>query len=310
MIGRVLAVLAPLALALPTHAQHGHGAPQPAPDPHAGHVMPAQPPVRAPTADPHAGHHGTQIPPPSAEIPDTPPPPPPADRAADRFFDQAEMDRAVAQLRREHGGMGVSKVMLNLAEYQAGDGGRYRWDAEAWFGGDYNRLVLKSEGEGGGELESAEVQALFSRAVSRYFDLQAGVRQDFGPSPRRTYVAVGAEGLFPYWFEVEGALFLSHEGELFARAQGSYDLRLTQRLILQPRAELNFAAQETPELGLGSGLTNAELGLRLRYEVRREFGPYVGVSWDRKVGRTADFARIEGEDPSERSIVFGVRAWF
>ena len=247
------------------------------------------------------------------DIPAGPPPAAPSDHAADRFFDLAAMDAARATLRQEHGGQALSKVMANLLEYQArargGDG--YRWDGQAWFGGDINRLVLKSEGEGSWRegLGSAELQTLYSHAIGPYFNVQGGVRQDVSPRAR-TYATVGLEGLAPYWFDVAGALFLSTRGEVLGRAEATYDLRLSQRLILQPRVELNLAAQDSRETRTGSGLSNAELGLRLRYEVTREFAPYIGVSYDRKFSRTASYARTVGEDPEATSVVFGVRAWF
>ena len=246
------------------------------------------------------------------EIPHTPPPPPPRDHLADHFFDPAAMAIARANLRREHGGAALSKVMANLAEYQArSGGGGYRWEGQAWFGGDINRLVLKTEGEGSRRdgLDAGEVQGLYSHAVSPYFNVQGGVRQDFAPHAR-TYATVGVEGLAPYWFDVEGAVFVSNKGEVLARAEGTYDLRLSQRLILQPRVELNLAAQNSIETRIGAGLSNAEFGLRLRYEIRREFAPYIGVSYDRKFGKTADYARGLGQDPAAASFVFGVRAWF
>ena len=245
------------------------------------------------------------------EIPNTPPPPPPTNHAADRYYDPADMAAARAVLRREHGGAFQSMVMANLAEYQSGPGGGYRWDGEARFGGDINRLVVKSEGDGRGRdgLGAAEVQGLYAHAIDPYFDVQAGVRQDFGPG-RRTYVTAGVEGLLPYWFDVQAAIFVSTRGEVLARAEGTYDLRLTQRLILQPRVELNFAAQDTPGTRTGSGLSNAELGLRLRYEIRREFAPYIGISFDRKLGRTADYARRQGEDVGGPVFVAGIRTWF
>lgn len=240
-------------------------------------------------------------------------PPPPEDHAADRLFDPAVMAAARSQLRKEVGGGTFSMVMLNLAEYQVRNGeDGYRWEGEAWFGGDINRVVFKSEGEGGirSGVDTAEIQALYSRAIGPYFDLQAGVRQDLEPIPRRTYFALGVEGLAPYWFETNAALFLSTEGDLVARLEGTYDFRLTQRLILQPRAELNLSAQDIPETDIGAGLSNLELGLRLRYEVRREFAPYIGVSFDRKFGGTADFARQRGDSVEQVSFVVGVRAWF
>jgi copper resistance protein B len=246
------------------------------------------------------------------EMPNTPPPPPSKDHAADHYYDPVAMAAARATLRQEHGGAVISMVMVNLAEYQtAPGGGGYRWDAEARFGGDINRFVVKSEGDGNARngLGAAEVQGLYAHAIDPYFDVQVGVRQDFGPGSR-TYATAGVEGLLPYWFDVQAAVFLSTKGELLARAEGTYDLRLTQRMILQPRAELNFAAQDTPGTRTGSGLSSAELGLRLRYEIKREFAPYIGISYDRKVGKTADYARAHGEDPGGASLVVGVRAWF
>ena len=247
------------------------------------------------------------------EIPHSPPPPPPADHAADHFFDPSAMQAARATLRQEHGGAPLSMVMVNLAEYQARSGGGdgYRWDGQGWFGGDINRFVVKSEGEGSRRegLDSAEVQGLYSRAVGPYFNLQAGARQDFAPHGR-TYATVGFQGLVPYWFDVEGAVFVSTKGEVLGRFESTYDLRLSQRLILQPRVELNLAAQDTRETRTGSGLSNAELGLRLRYEIRREFAPYIGVSYDQKVGKTADYARALGQEPTATSFVVGIRTWF
>lgn len=246
------------------------------------------------------------------EIPQTPPPPPATDHAADRDYDPVAMAAARHEMQMEMGGMPFSQVMANLLEYQAGPhGGGYRWDGQAWFGGDINRLVITSEGEGGVKdgLETGEVQALYGRAVSRYFDLQAGVRQDFAPLGR-TYLALGTQGLVPYWFDLQASLYLSTRGELLARMEGTYDFRLTQRLVLQPRTELNFAAQNTPETRTGSGLSNAEVGLRLRYEITRELAPYIGVSYDRRVGKTADYARAAGEDLQSPTVVVGLRAWF
>jgi copper resistance protein B len=234
------------------------------------------------------------------------------DYAADRVYDPAAMAEARAMAREEMGGMAFSKIMLNLLEYQTGArGDGYRWEGEGWYGGDMNRLVLRSEGEGSRKdgLEAAELQALWSRAVGRYTDLQLGVRQDLAPRGR-TYITAGAQTLAPYWFDLDGAIFLSTEGDLLARAEGSWDLRLFQRVVLQPRAELNFSAQNTPETRTGSGLSNAELGLRLRYEIRREFAPYVGISWDRRLGRTAEYWRATGESPEATNFVVGLRAWF
>lgn len=242
-----------------------------------------------------------------------PAPAPPMDSYADRIFPASEMQRSRDAMMHESGGQKLAFVMFNLAEYQPRrDGDAFRWDGEAWYGGDINRLTLKTEGEGQfrGGVENAEIQALYSRAVDPYFNFQAGVRQDLGKGPRRTYATVGFEGLAPYLFEVEGALFLSNKGDVLGRLEGYYDQRITQRLILQPRVELNLAAQDVPENRIGAGLSNAELGLRLRYEIKRQFAPYIGVSWDRKVGATARYARANGESATNSGLVAGVRIWF
>lgn len=300
---------------------------------HSGHDMSQMPPAsdQAKPAEPMPGmdmqdhsqhgaapqgpHGGMEMTGTALPAGDAPAPPPPMDHFADRQFPKDEMARARERMMREQGGRTFHQIMFNLAEYRARQGrDGYHWDGEAFVGGDVDRLWLKSEGEGEGafgeRLGSAEVQALYSHAIGPYFNLQAGVRQDFGRGPNRTYATVGFEGLAPYMFEVEGALFLSTKGDLLGRFEGYYDQRITQRLILQPRVELNLAAQDVPENRIGSGLTDAELGLRLRYEITRRFAPYVGVTHEAKTGRTADFARADGEDPTTTSFVAGLRIWF
>lgn len=285
------------------HAGHTMGTPA---DPHAGHAMPAESPAAPATTDPHAGHSMPVKRPVSASAP-----PPPTDHAADRFYPAAEMAAARAAMFGEHGEMRFSQLMINLAEYRParrGDG--YAWNGEAWIGGDIDRLVLKSEGEGGERLDHAELQGLWSRALDPYWNLQAGIRQDIRPRPGRTYATVAIEGLAPYWFEVEASLFLSNKGDLSARIEAYHDLRITQRLILQPRIEANVAASDDPATGTGSGLSDAELGLRLRYEISRRFAPYVGVIHERRFGDTGRYAIAEGEARRDTRAVFGVRAWF
>lgn len=262
-------------------------------------------------ADPHAGHDMSAMtaPAPPADAP----PPAPGDRAADRFHPPRDMAAARAQLAIEHGGGRAWKVMLSAAEWRPKAGADdYEWRGEAWYGGDLNRVVVKTEGEGSvsGDLHSAELQGLYSRAIGPYFDAQVGLRHDVEPGPSRTYAVVGVEGLAPYWFEVGAAAFLSEKGDLLGRLEGAHDLRLTQRLILESRVEVNLAAQGVAEHEMGSGLTDGEAGLRLRYQFRPEFAPYVGVVHLRKFGRTADLARAAGEDVEETAAVVGVRAWF
>ena len=274
----------------PEHAEMGHCTPR---------IMPSDSP---------SGATGTDLP-----AGDAPAPPPPGDWYADRLYPKAAMDRSRDAMMRENGGQTIAFLNFDLAEYQVRKGrDGFRWGVEGWYGDDVNRLTVKSEGEGvrGRGVETAEVQWLYSRAIGPYFNLQAGVRQDLGAGPDRTHVTVGFEGLAPYWFKVEGALFLSDKGDLLGRFGGYTDQRITQRLIAQPRAEFNFAAQDIPETGTGAGLSDIELGLRLRYEVVREFAPYVGVEWARRFGDTALLARAAGEDAGGVSFVMGVRAWF
>lgn len=300
----------PQSACLPEHAAMGHctlPTPQPAPPPqstclpeHAamGHCTPASPS----TAE------GTNLPAGKA-----PPPPVPTDHAGDAVYGTQAMEMGRHHLKEFHGDQKFFQALVNIFEAQFRNGrDGYEWDGEAWYGGDINRLWLKSEGEGefGRSIEKAEIQALYSRAIGPYFNVQGGVRYDFKPNPSRVYAVAGFEGLAPSFFDVEGALFLSNKGELMARLEGYYDQRITQRLILQPRAELNFAAQSSREIGVGKGLSDAELGLRLRYDIRREFAPYIGVQYRRAFGDTRRYLRAEGEDAAGWSVVTGIRMWF
>ena len=287
------------------HAGHQMPAPQSEPDPHAGHQMPEF------ESDPHAGHGAT------ARSPPIGPPPPGAlagpAHAADTVFDPAQMASAREELRVEHGGMAHGKLLIDRFETRL-RGGRngYAWDAEGWYGGDIDKLWLKTEGEGafGSAVEQAEVQALWSHAVDPYFDLQAGLRHDLRPRPDCTHLVLGLQGLAPYWIEIDAAAFLSDKGDLTARIEAEHDARITQRLILQPRVEFEFSAQDVPELGLGSGLTNAELGLRLRYELDSRFAPYAGVEYERAFGDIADFRRATAEEAGGWTFLVGLRGWF
>lgn len=204
-------------------------------------------------------------------------------------------------------------VEADQLEYRASDGeDALSWEAQGWFGGDYHKLWVKTEGNDliDGPVTNAELQLLYSHAITAFWDLQAGIRYDARPDPSRGLAVLGIQGLAPYFFEVDAAVFVSDEGDVSARAEAEYELLLTQRLILKPSAELSVAVQEVKELGIGSGLSEVELGLRLRYEIVREFAPYIGVSWERKIGRTEDVARRQGEDVSDLAFVAGVRIWF
>ncbi len=208
----------------------------------------------------------------------------------------------------------TSLILVDQLEYRLQDGANaIAWDAQAYYGGDYQRIWLKTQGEystGREVFEKAEVQLLYSRLVGYYWDVQAGVRYDFEPDPSRAYGVIGLQGLAPGFFEVDTQAFVSEKGDLSARLEAEYDVLVTQRLILQPKAELSLALQDVPELGIGGGINDIELGLRLRYEISREFAPYVGISWERKLGETAQMARREGEDVDVFALLAGIRFWF
>ncbi len=264
--------------------------------------------TQTPAVDPHAGHATATPPPPTQTNIGTE-----QANAADLYFDPALMARARAQLITENGGMRTSAIIIERLE--AGfdeDGETYAWHAQGWYGGDVNRFWWKSEGEGAFDdgVEHAELQLLYSRAVTPYFDLQAGIRQSYLDGEDQTDLVLGVQGLAPYWFEVVAAAFVSTEGDVTARAEAEYDLRLTQKLILQPTAELNFAAQDIPDLDIGAGLTDANVGMRLRYEVSRSFAPYIGIEWASALGETRDIRNSLGADTESTRAVIGLRALF
>ncbi|WP_369959666.1 copper resistance protein B [Pseudomonas benzenivorans] len=203
-------------------------------------------------------------------------------------------------------------LLFEQLEYQnADEGSVLSWDASAWVGGDIDRLWLRSEGERtNGMTEEAELQALWGHAIGPWWELVGGLRQDFEPGPAQTWGAFGIQGMPLYGLEVETTGFVGEQGQSALRLEGEYDMLLTNRLILQPTAELNFYARNDHERGVGSGLASSEVGLRLRYEIRREFAPYIGVTWNRAYGNTADMVREEGGDVSEARLVAGIRLWF
>lgn len=202
-------------------------------------------------------------------------------------------------------------IFEKLEWQDADDGSALNWEAQGWIGGDVDRLWLRTEGERtNGKTEEAEVHALWGHAISPWWDLVGGVRQDFKPGDPQTWAAFGIQGLALYNFEAKATAYLGEGGQTAARLEGDYDILLTNKLILQPTAEFNFYGKNDPQRGVGSGLSESEVGLRLRYEIRPQFAPYVGVTWNRAYGKTADYAREEGEDNSEARLVVGVRVWF
>lgn len=232
---------------------------------------------------------------------------------ADEYWDAEEMQASREHVQHHHGSKNFWMVMADRLEVQSSDEeDKGVWDGSAWYGGDINRLYLKTEGEYSldhDEFEEAEIQLLYSRAISTYFDVQAGVRYDFEPGGL-AHAVLGFQGLAPYWFEVDGAAYLSDDGDLTADFEAEYDLRLSQRLILQQRAELGVSLQDIPALETGSGFTNIEAGLRLRYEITREFAPYIGVEHHSALGETADYAKAKGDEADETVFVIGIRSWY
>lgn len=276
-------------VALPAFAQQGHE--------HDMHDMGSMPgmdmaaptpvmPVAAPVAD--NGH----IAPPA---PTTPMAPMTAARMA-----------AVMQMHDD----GVH-AFTRVEELEAGSSAPYAaWNASGWIGGDIDRFAWRTEGEHErGGTHDASVEALYSRAVSAFWDGQAGVRHDFGHGPARDWVAVGVQGLAPYWFDVQATAYAGENGRTAARVEVSYEVLFSQRLVLTPKIEVNAYGKDDPGRELGRGISDVDAGVRLRYEIDRRFAPYFGVSWDRLVGDTADLARGRGENAGRVEWLVGVRMW-
>jgi copper resistance protein B len=213
-------------------------------------------------------------------------------------------------------------TLFDVLEYRPNTSGGehtsdYRWDIEGWYGGDYNRLWFKSEGQRDTAFKAdydVDLQLLYGRFLRKYYDLQMGPRletQTFrGRNVTRGLGAIGIEGIVPYDYTMEATLFIDQNGAVSGRLTLTKDLLLTQRLILQGRFETNIAVQRVEEFTTGSGLNNLEFGARLRYEIRREFAPYIGFSLDRSFGETATLVRQEGGNPSQIRFVVGLRMWF
>ena len=184
-------------------------------------------------------------------------------------------------------------------------------DSKGWIGQERDRLWFRVEGDGDtGRVDESRVHLLYGRQISRWWDAVGGVRQDFRPGPAQTWAAVGLQGLAPYWFEIEATGYVGAGGRTHARFEVEYELLLTNRLVAQPLAEIELFGQSDPERGIGAGLSTTDVGLRLRYEFKRELAPYVGIVWRNKWGKTADFAETTGEDAGGPRFVTGVRLWF
>ena len=195
----------------------------------------------------------------------------------------------------------------------SGPNREFRWDGEGWIGTDMNKLWIKSEGVvSNGLVNDGDQEFLYDRPIPhlRYFDAQVGVREDWDSGPSRTWAAVGIEGLAPYLFEFAPTLYIRNGGNVAGRINGSYELLFTQRLIAEPEVELNFYNKDDRARGIGSGLSEIDTGIRLRYEFSRKFAPYIGFAYNGKYGDTVRYARQAGEPASDPRFVFGIRAWF
>ncbi|MDE2280422.1 MAG: copper resistance protein B [Xanthomonadaceae bacterium] len=202
-------------------------------------------------------------------------------------------------------------VIDQLEAFHGRDANGLAWDAEGWYGNDTNKLWIRTEGERSrGRLEGSDVEALWNHAVATYWGTQLGVRRDFGEGPKRTWAAFGVQGLAPYWFELEATGYIGANSRTAARLRADYELLFTQRLILQPEAEVNLYGKDDPQHRIGSGVSDVQFGLRLRYEFHRQFAPYIGVNWVRRVGATAGYARQDHQPVLDRQIVAGIRIWF
>ena len=261
--------------------------------------------------DPHSGHRPPGAPNPAGESPSDPPVPQtplgelpafippvtPEDRGA-AFPDvpvHAVHDRAIGYF-----------VLLDRLEWQAGADSTIDADLNGWIGRARDRLWVRAEAR----KEEGQAHLLYGRLFSRWWDVVAGMRHDVDPGPAQTWAAVGIQGLSPYWFHVEATGYVGASGRTQARFELEYELLVTKRIVLQPLIEVNVFGRSDPERGIGAGLSSTEAGIRLRYEIKRELAPYVGVTWDRAWGRTADYARASGQETGGARAVVGLRTWF
>lgn len=261
----------------------------------------------APAASPHAGHGGggdtprTAMPEQTRDTQDRDP------HAYSNGYDFGPLPRMHMGDQHHYG-----QFLADRFEWVRTDEESYAsYDVIAWYGRDFDRLWFKSEGEfDGGRLQDARSELLWGHAVAPFWDAQLGVRHDGGAGAERTWLGVGFQGLAPYWFEVEATAYVGEAGRTAVRVKAEYELLFTQKLILQPSIEAEAYGRDDAGSGAGAGLSSLTAGLRLRYEIRREFAPYVGLEWAGLYGGAADFARTADQPADEGRVVAGVRFWF
>lgn len=269
---------------------------------HAGHAEHSAAPD-APDHTEHADHEDHESAPAAYEAP----PITGADRAA-AFPDLAAMHVEHAMLDDPLNKL----VLLDRFETQRANGGSLqRWDLETWVGKSLTKVWIRTEGERlSGDTQRAELEVLWGKSFARWWELVAGARSDFEPGPTQSWAAVGVRGTAPYRIDLEATAYFGDGGRAALRVKSHYELLVTNKLILQPLAELNWYAQRDAARGIDAGLADAEIGLRLRYELKREVAPYVGLVAQRKLGGTADLARAAGHDADDTRLVAGIRLRF
>jgi len=220
--------------------------------------------------------------------------------------------REMTRMMEMNDAAAFGKLLVDQLEWRHGDGEEGpAWDALGWYGTDYDKLWFRTEGVRIGSVtEDARAELLWDHIFSRWWSVQTGVRHDFGDGPSRNWLGLGVQGLAPYFFQIEATAYVGDAGRTTARFRAEYELLFTQRLILQPQLEVNAYGKDDPERQIGAGFSDLQLGLRLRYEIWREFAPYLGVAWFRNLGKTADLVRAAGNDPSVVQLVAGIRFWF
>ncbi|WP_223669170.1 copper resistance protein B [Kangiella shandongensis] len=205
----------------------------------------------------------------------------------------------------------LSMVMVDEFSWVENEDDTYIFEGEAWFGYDLNKLWLKANIERHhGDTEEIELQALYSKAVAPYWDFQMGVRKDLLPNPDQHWAVIGFKGLAPYFFEIDSALFIGESGQTGLRFSAEYEMMLTQQWVLSPEIEANFYGKDDAERSIGSGLSDTEISLQLRYEVTPKFAPFIAISRNNSYGDTVNFLRAEGESANSTEYKIGFRAWF
>ncbi len=234
----------------------------------------------------------------------------PADARSDDYSDGVA--GSPIQGLHMHGSAPFGMLLIDQLEaFHGRDANGQSWEAQGWYGNDEDKLWIRTEGERSrGKLEDGDLEAFWNHNIATFWSTQLGVRHDFGEGPGRTWAAFGVQGLAPYWFELEATGYVGANGRTAARLRAEYELLFTQRLILQPETEINLYGKNDPQRRIGNGVSDIQFGLRLRYEIRRQFAPYIGVNWLRRIGTSADYARQDHQPVLDRQIVAGVRIWF